>query len=586
VTLGLMLLLLGTSVLPISAQIREELSVTTLSGDWLYVGGSGPGNYTSIQDAIDDASDGDTVFVFSGTYIGYVIINKSINLIGEDKNTTRITGFFAYTISIVSDWVNMSGFTIQNDARLGEGVRIDSSYNNFIDNIIDIPNDRIRLSEDFNTFSGNIIKDTYLYLSGNSNIISGNTIINNDYGIYLIDSCDNIISNNSFFNSGLFISDDTVWDNVVTNNTVNGKPLVYLYGESDVVLDVNAGQIILVNCTNISVRNQEIFNTTVGIQIWASNSCVISGSTFTANYYGICLNGQNNIIDDNILADNHDAIRLYGEGNTISGNVISNNDEAIYLDYSYYNTIIRNTITSNYYSILLDYGSDFNSILNNTITNNYDAIRLCGDGNTMSANTIAYNNGTGLYIGDCDFNTIDNNTISNNNGSGIYVGDSDDNNIVDNTLANNTSDGIRLFGNRNIISANTITHNDNGIFVLRRDYNTIIGNTITWNNWSGIYLNCSSSTTILGNSISKNGQGIYFVSSTNNTVLKNNFLRNKRNALFENCTNIWNENYWGRLRIFPKLVFGTRNTQNTWSVPLFDIDWHPAQEPYEMPEMR
>jgi parallel beta-helix repeat protein len=581
-----MLLLLGTSVLPISAQIREELSVTTLSGDWLYVGGSGPGNYTSIQDAIDNASDGDTVFVFSGTYTGYVIINKSINLIGEDKNTTRITGFFAYTISIVSDFVNMSGFTIQNDARLGEGVRIDSSYNNFVNNIIDIPNDRIRLSKDSNTFSGNIIKNTYLYLSGDSNIISGNTIINNDYGIYLIDSCDNIISNNSFFNSGLFISDDTVWDNVVTNNTVNGKPLVYVSGKSDLMLDADAGQIILVNCTNITVQNQEIFNTTVGIQIWMSNSCVVSGSAFTANYYGVCLNGQNNTIDDNILSHNHDAIRLYGEGNTISGNVISNNDEAIYLDYSDYNKIIRNIITNNYYGIMLDYGSDFNSILHNNITNNSDAIRLYGDSNSMSANTIAYNNYTGVYVGDSDFNTIDNNTIANNNGDGIYVGESDNNNIADNIIANNTSDGIRLFGDRNSISTNTITYNENGVYVLRHNDNTITGNSISWNNWSGINLNCSRSTTIFGNSISKNRQGIFFVSSTNNTVLKNNFLRNRRNALFENCTNTWNQNYWGRFRILPKLVFGTRNTQNTWSVPLFDIDWHPASEPFDMPEMR
>ena len=34
----------------------------------LYVGGSGEGNYTKIQDAIDDASDGDIVFVYNGTY--------------------------------------------------------------------------------------------------------------------------------------------------------------------------------------------------------------------------------------------------------------------------------------------------------------------------------------------------------------------------------------------------------------------------------------------------------------------------------------------------------------------------------------
>ncbi|HWR28033.1 MAG TPA: hypothetical protein VN377_06325, partial [Candidatus Thermoplasmatota archaeon] len=67
---------------PSIAQDREKQSLPKSSGNWLYVGGSGSNNYTMIQDAIDNASDGDTVFVFNGMYVGYVIINKSINLIG------------------------------------------------------------------------------------------------------------------------------------------------------------------------------------------------------------------------------------------------------------------------------------------------------------------------------------------------------------------------------------------------------------------------------------------------------------------------------------------------------------------------
>ncbi|MGF3554110.1 MAG: hypothetical protein ACQXXF_02395, partial [Thermoplasmatota archaeon] len=53
-------------------------------GNWLYVGGSGPKNYTKIQDAIDKATDGDTVFVYddSSPYKENVIIYKSIKLIG------------------------------------------------------------------------------------------------------------------------------------------------------------------------------------------------------------------------------------------------------------------------------------------------------------------------------------------------------------------------------------------------------------------------------------------------------------------------------------------------------------------------
>jgi len=632
---GIILLFIGTCIIPAFAQSTEKPSQPTFSGGWLYVGGSGPGNYTTIQDAIDNASNGDTVFVFNGTYVGYVVINKSITLLGEEKNTTIIIGYFAFTVSIITDWVNMSSFTIQNDACRGEGVRIDSSCNNVINNIIDLPNDRIRLFGHNNTISSNTIINTYLYTSGDDNIISGNTFTNNYnhplandyYGIYLMDCWNNIISNNSFFNSGVFISLDNVCNNIVTNNMVNGKPLVYLYNESNRVIDDEAGQIILVNCTNITIQNQELFNTTVGIQIATSNSCAILSNTITGNHYGICLNGWNNTIYDNNITNNYYGIELSGDNNTISDTIISNNRGAIYLDYSAdYNTIIDNTLAYNHNSILLDYGSDFNNVINNTITNSKDEILISGDNNTIAGNTITNTNDSGIWIMYSDYITIIDNTITNSNGCGIiaiqsnhdtiikntitnsiydgidvygnnatisnntitnatYDGiifEGDNATISENTITNNTYDGIYLLGDNNSISGNTIANNNNGIYVYQHRFNTLMGNTITWNNGSGIYLNCSSNNSISGNIISKNRHGIYFVLSTNNTVLKNNFLRNIRHALFENCTNSWNQNYWGRPRIFPKLIFGIRILQDKWTLPPFDIDWHPAFRPYNI----
>jgi len=83
------------------------------SGNTFYVGGSGPGNYTTIQSAIDAASSGDTVFVYSGTYYENVNVNKAnINLLGESEYNTIINGGAGSTISINNQYVQVEGFTI------------------------------------------------------------------------------------------------------------------------------------------------------------------------------------------------------------------------------------------------------------------------------------------------------------------------------------------------------------------------------------------------------------------------------------------------------------------------------------------
>jgi parallel beta-helix repeat protein len=604
-TVGIILLFVGLDIIPTIAQDINKPSQPIPHGKWWYVGGNGPENYTNIQDAIDNASNGDTVFVFNGTYVGYVVINKSITLKGDDKNTTIIKGFFAYTVSIISDWVNMSGFTIHNNGRRGEGVRIDSWNNNFFDNIIDIPEDRIRISGDRNNISGNTIRNTYIYLTSNSNTIADNTITNTYYGIYLTNACHNIISNNSLFNSGLFISDDPVWNNTVTNNRVNSKPLVYIEGESNFVINNDAGQILLINSTNITVQNQHLSNATVGIQLWESNACIITGNTLIGNHYGISLSGLNNTIDDNVMNYNYYGLHFSGDNNTIADNTISNNNDGIYFFNSDHNTFRRNTFTRNQNSISMGYGNDYNNIINNTITKDYFGPFLSGYSNTLIGNTVTYCYSIFLFNGDC--NNIINNIIAHNNGSGISIVNSEHNHIINNSITYNNYNGIDNNGIRNTISGNDITHNndsgvtlfgmgntlsnntitnnsDDGILIYQSNENTILDNIIS-DNGNGIFLSGSSRNNITSNSILKNKQGILFASSSNNAIFKNNFLRNKRHALFENCTNLWDQNYWGRPRILPKVIFGVKMIQNKWLVPFFDIDRYPAQEPYNISGM-
>ncbi|KAA0009241.1 MAG: hypothetical protein FE036_00850, partial [Thermoplasmata archaeon] len=58
-----------------SPTLKNSAEVTA-SENILYVGGSGPNNYTKIQDAIDNASNGDTIKVYNGIYKENVVINK------------------------------------------------------------------------------------------------------------------------------------------------------------------------------------------------------------------------------------------------------------------------------------------------------------------------------------------------------------------------------------------------------------------------------------------------------------------------------------------------------------------------------
>ena len=96
---GLCFMLILSIFIPISFGfnvriINIEGSAQILNRRTLFVGGNGPNNYTFIQNAIDNADEGDTIFVFnySSPYYEKLVINKSINLVGVHKNSTIIDG--------------------------------------------------------------------------------------------------------------------------------------------------------------------------------------------------------------------------------------------------------------------------------------------------------------------------------------------------------------------------------------------------------------------------------------------------------------------------------------------------------------
>ena len=117
VVIGIIFLLIVITTVPLSGLMEKQRIFQTirLESSTLYVGGTGPENYTKIQYAIENSSNSDTVFVYNGTYYENVYIDKSIDLIGENKDTTIVDGSGTdKVIHAVASEVYISGFSLQN----------------------------------------------------------------------------------------------------------------------------------------------------------------------------------------------------------------------------------------------------------------------------------------------------------------------------------------------------------------------------------------------------------------------------------------------------------------------------------------
>ena len=282
----------------------------------------------------------------------------------------------------------------------GAGIYLYYSSNNMIYNNIIQNNewDGIYFHHSSNNtiYDNTIQNNTYgiYFVSSNNNTIYLNTIRGNRDGIYFYCSSNNMVCNNTFIGDGIFVWSS--YNNTVVNNTVNGKPLIYLENAEDVVIEGEAGQIILVNSNNITIRNQNITNTSVAIELWKTNNSRICNSIIQNNKYGIYFGFSiNNMVCNNIIQDNKDdGIHFeHSSNNTIYNNTIQNNWNGIYLHYSNNTMIYNNTIQNNWNDgIEFGYSSNNNTIYLNTIQNNGGGICFyLSDNNTIYLNNFIDN---------------------------------------------------------------------------------------------------------------------------------------------------------------------------------------------------
>lgn len=519
---------------------KGDAPINSLKSDILYVGGSGHGNYSSIQEAIDNATDGDTVFVYddSSPYYENIIMYKSIILIGEHKNSTIVEdGGSGIVIHIIADKVTVTGFTIQSRAiQPGDAVGIEVTSNHTI-------------------IIGNILKD---------GLEQGN-----NYGIRLQSSSNISIIDNTFVSEGIWIHGNlSVWTtHTICNNTVNNRPLYYFKNnESGGEIPLDAGQVILANCTNFTIQHLEIsdvenciqlgyscYNTIkhnkisntgfIGIRLFhSSNNSIINNTLSKAVVMGIALHKSNyNIIINNTITDT--ASWLF-------------DNFAIALDRSFGNSIAYNTVSyTQGYGISL-YKSSNNQIYRNYLTSNWQGILLFlyNYNNTIYENNITKQSFNGIQItSSAKYNTVINNTFIRNYCGIILAFSVKYNNISHNIFKGNLNGGICLYfeANNNIIFKNSFINEKKWGVITGGAEGQFIAKNIFINAAKAIYIGEGSNTKIVKNSFIENKIGIELYESHSNTIYHNNFINNTQQALAnESHMNTWDNghpsggNYW------------------------------------------
>jgi nitrous oxidase accessory protein NosD len=249
----LSLLLVGMLTLAFSIQPVKAPSTTIIV----------PNDYPTIQEAINAASDGDTVFVRNGTYCENVVVNKSVSLVGEAEDSTIINGTaYKPTIDINIGGVEISAFGVKASSY---GVAISMEMDENVTQVDDcvlrnlIVNGTIMMTGD--KTNGNTV--TGIDLHGVLDVEvpqKGNIITDNKMdGIVLWQTRNNTISNNLIrgmhFFDGIYgiYGYESLYENRITHN----------------IFDISGGQGILLyyRVEYNSICENTFLNNTVGIEL-------------------------------------------------------------------------------------------------------------------------------------------------------------------------------------------------------------------------------------------------------------------------------------------------------------------------------
>lgn len=235
------------------------------------------------------------------------------------------------------------------------------------------------------TFSENTIANNaygiYVALRSSNNSLTGNHLVDNIYGVILGGFSKYTMMRSNSISGGLMNFGMDPWfylrepsemandmdksdlaNDIDSSNTVDKKPMVYWFNQHDRQVPVNAGFVMLINCSGISIEGLNLTNNLENIVIFASNDTLIHNNHVANSVYGIKvssfsrMNADNSgdirrsfnvTVSDNTLVNNGVAIHLLqADNSTISGNVLDGNPLGILLSDASYSAISRNLINA------------------------------------------------------------------------------------------------------------------------------------------------------------------------------------------------------------------------------------------------
>lgn len=285
-------------------------------------------DYDHIQDAVENATDGDEIFVFPGNYTENVYVDKELTISSLSENPVDTIVQAANSendvFTVVSDNVTLSGFSIT-----GAGV---DQYGD---------------------------DKAGIYFEGADNsVVKENKIESNGYGIFLLDSYNNTLTDNTVYISG--ISGIFLWNsryNRLYNNYIDRT---------------NHEGILLYESSNNNELNNNTVNFTYsgfGIDLHLCNNNTLISNTLSNNRFGVLLTGSNyNSVISNVANSNKwNGIDLQRSNrNTLYNNTAYFNENGIFLIESNNNRLDCNKASSN-----TGYGINLNnSSANNILTGN------------------------------------------------------------------------------------------------------------------------------------------------------------------------------------------------------------------------